>query len=220
MDSIFDYQHPYVCTDAVIFSLKTQEVNSYRRLPEIALQVLLYRRDEEPFVDKWCLPGGFLDIDELPEDNIRRKLSSKAELEDCWLEQLFTFCELQRDPRARVISITYLGLMRPQEALNYSGKATWLEVTELAKANLGFDHYQIIKTALQRLQAKVTYTDIIFRLLPPEFTLTQLQNVYEAITGEKQQTANFRRKIRPLVTETQLYTGEKGHRPAMIYREK
>jgi len=220
LDSIFNYEHPFVCTDAVVFTIKTQEPDSYRKLPETSLRILLYKRDSEPHQNKWCLPGGFLNIDELPEDNIRRKLSVKTDVDKCWLEQLYTFCDLNRDPRARVISIAYLGLMNEAESMEYENKAVWFDVNTISESDLGFDHYNIIKIALERLKSKILYTNIIFNLLPDEFTLTQLQNVYETILGKKDQAANFRRKIIDMVQETDKYTSDKGHRPAKLYTKK
>lgn len=234
MASIFNYEHPFVCTDAVVFTIKTQEPDSYRKLPETSLRILLYKRDTDPHQNKWCLPGGFLNIDELPEDNIRRKLFAKTDVDKCWLEQLYTFCDLNRDPRARVISISYLGLMNEAEAMKYESKTTWFTVQldagrtptlrsnglVLSESDLGFDHCSIIKIALERLRSKILYTNIIFNLLPEEFTLTQLQNVYETILCKKDQAANFRRKIIDLVQETARYTSDKGHRPAKLYTKK
>ena len=220
MKELFDYEHPFVCTDAVVFTIKTQEPDSYRKLPETKLRVLLVQRDSEPHQNKWCLPGGFLNIDELPEDNIRRKLSAKTDVDQCWLEQLYAFCDLDRDPRARVISIAYLGLMNETASMEHESKAAWFDVNAISKSDMGFDHYHIIKMALERLQSKILYTDIIFHLAPEEFTLTQLQNVYEIILGKKEQAANFRRKIIDLVQETDKYTSDKGHRPAKLYTRK
>jgi len=217
LDKILNYEHPFVCTDAVVFTIKTQAPDSYRKLPETGLRVLLYNRDSGPHQNKWCLPGGFLNIDELPEDNIRRKLFVKTDVNKCWLEQLYTFCGLDRDPRARVISIAYLGLMNEAESMEFESKAAWFDTNALCEPDLGFDHYNIIKIALERLQSKILYTDVIFNLLPEEFTLTQLQNVYEAILGKKDQAANFRRKIVDMVQETDKYTSDKGHRPAKLY---
>ena len=111
MTSIYKYEHPYVCTDAVVFRINTEATDNYRKLPEASLSVLLYQRESEPFKGLWSLPGGFLNIDETPEDNIRRKLASKSPVTECYLEQLYTFCDIDRDPRGRVISVAYLGLM-------------------------------------------------------------------------------------------------------------
>ena len=231
MDSIWNYEHPFVCTDAAVFTIKTTSPDSYRKLPETDLKILLYKRTMEPYQDKWCLPGGFLNIDEMPQDNIRRKLSEKSRANQCYLEQLYTFCDLQRDPRARVISIAYLGLMNESESKNFDSSAVWFTVNSgeqltlknnetLSVHDLGFDHYNIIKTAIDRLRSKILYSDIIYNLLPDEFTLTQLQNVYETILGKKAQAANFRRKIMDSVIETDGYTSDKGHRPAKLYRKK
>ena len=220
MDDIFNYEHPFVCTDAVVFTIKMQEPDSYRKLPEASLRILLYKRTAEPHKNKWCLPGGFLNIDEAPEDNIRRKISEKSYVDKCYLEQLYTFCDLERDPRARVISISYLGLMNEVESMEYESKAVWFDVNTISESDLGFDHYNIIKIALERLQSKIHYTDMVFSLLPAEFTLTQLQNVYEAILGKKELAANFRRKVIDMVGETDHYTSDKGHRPAKLYRKK
>ena len=217
LDNIFNYKHPFVCTDAVVFTIKTQEADSYRKLPETSLRILLYQRDTEPYKNKWCLPGGFLNIDELPEDNVRRKLSAKTDVDRCWLEQLYTFCDLKRDPRTRVISITYLGLINEDESTKLENKATWFDASILSEIELGFDHDSIIEMALERLKSKILYTNIVFNLLPEEFTLTQLQNVYEAILGKKDQAANFRRKVIDMVQETDQYTSDKGHRPAKLY---
>lgn len=235
MGNILSYEHPYVCTDAAVFTIKTREPDSYRKLPETELRVLLYKRQDEPYYGKWCLPGGFLNIDELPEDNIRRKLCDKAEIKSCRLEQLCTFCGLDRDPRGRVVSVAYLGLMNEEEAVKFENRAVWFTVKTspektlgfedenglmLSGDELGFDHYEIIQTALERLRSKILYTNIVFCLLPEEFTLTQLQNVYETILGKKDQAANFRRKIIDLVEETDRFTSDKGHRPAKLYKMK
>lgn len=230
MAGIFDYEHPFVCTDAVVFRIDTQEADSYRKLPETKLSVLLYERPCEPFTGKWCLPGGFLNIDETPEDNIKRKLSEKSGLTNCYLEQLYTFCDVERDSRGRVISIAYLGLLSERD-VQLNGE--WFTVTPLdhqltfqkgslllTEADFGFDHYHIIQKALERLRSKLSYSDIVFHLLPNEFTLTQIQNVYETIQGKKEQAANFRRKIADMVQETDRFTSEKGHRPAKIYIKK
>lgn len=234
MDSIFNYEHPFVCTDAVVFTIKTEEADSYRKLPEPDLKILLYKRNSEPFENKWCLPGGFLNIDESPEDNINRKLSEKSLVENCWLEQLYTFCDVDRDPRSRVISITYLGLMTESSSRKFDNESNWFTVKfcengsfvfenddcKLSEEDFGFDHYSIIKTAIERLQARAVYTDIVFNLLPEKFTLTGLQNVYEVILNKKDQAANFRRKIADFVEDTGELTSDKGHRPAKLFRKK
>jgi len=233
-DGIFKYEHPYVCTDAVIFTINTQESDSYRKLSDVNLRILLYHRPKEPYQNKWCLPGGFLNIDEMPENNIRRKILEKSHVDQCYLEQLYTFCGVGRDPRARVISLSYLGLMNEDESKKFEHDSTWFTLQfqnqqikisqddglELSEQDFGFDHYEIMNKALERLQSKIIYSDIIFHLLPQEFTLTQLQSVHETILGKKEQVANFRRKIGELVQETDRFTSDKGHRPARLFQKK
>ena len=155
---------------------------------------------------------------------------TKTQVEECYLEQLYTFCDLNRDPRSRVISIAYLGLLSEQAANKYdqyrfeiiTGKNELRfqnNALSLTAKDLGFDHYNIIQKALERLRAKIIYTDIVFNLMPELFTLTQLQNVYEIITGKKETTANFRRKVMPMLKEANTFTSDMGHRPAMLYKK-
>jgi len=222
-----------VTTDAVVFALRTLPADSYRKLPVMQLRVLLYQRADEPALGRWSLPGGFLNIDELPEDNARRKLSDKALTTKCYLEQLYTFCDLGRDPRARVISVVYLGLMREADTDHIGQSARWFTLTpgapdltlsdganRLVKSDLAFDHGNIIQVGLERLQAKIVYADLLFHLLPAQFTLTQMQNAYETILGRKESAANFRRKMAGRVVSTGRYVGDKGHRPAELYTQK
>lgn len=231
MDSILNYDHPFVCSDAVIFSIHSYEPDSYRKLPVPKLCVALYKREETPYKDFWCLPGGFLNIDETPEENIKRNILKKVSIYDCYLEQLYTFSQIDRDPRARTISISYLGLI-PEEQ-SHKLDCNWFDIDFkdnnlqfvnndlfLTEKNLGFDHADIIRYAVERLRTKITYSDVIFHLLPERFTLTQYQNAYEAITDEKQQTANFRRKIIGSVEITNDIATSKGHRPAKFYKKR
>ncbi len=231
MDSIFNYDHPFVCVDAVVFSIHTYDEDNYRKLPIPKLCVALYKRKEVPFKDLWCLPGGFINIDETPEQSIKRNVLKKIHVSDCYLEQLYTFSQINRDPRARIISISYLGLISEKQSQKLDCK--WFDIIleddtlslicddiTLFQQDLGFDHIDIIKYAITRLRAKVTYSDVIFDLLPERFTLTQYQNAFEAITGELQQVANFRRKIIENVVETKEMTTNLGHRPARLFERR
>ena len=193
MYDILHYEHPFVCTDAVIFTVDMKKVDNYRKLPDPTLKLLLYNRRHEPFQGKWSLPGGFLNIDELPEENIRAKLAQKVGFTDGYLEQLCTFCALERDPRARVVSIAYMGLVE-----KITTDQSWFIVTftpnglvfenetkKFSQTELAFDHYKIILTAIQRLQSKLWYSDLIFYLLPETFTLTHMQTIFETILQKK-----------------------------------
>jgi len=123
--------------------------------------------------------------------------------------------------------------MNEAESRRLDSEATWFTVGhdsgrpvfqngeyKLRDPDFGFDHYHIMQTALERLRSKILYRNVIFNLLPTEFTLTQLQNVYEAILGKKDQAANFRRKINDWVQGTGRYTSDKGHRPAELYTQR
>lgn len=227
---IHNFEHPFVCTDAVVFRIQEQDTHNYRKLAQPKLQVLLYKRPVKPSKGKWCLPGGFLNIDETAKECIEHKLYEKTKIESCYLEQLYTFADdLDRDERGRVIPIVYLGLISGEPKVSgewftvadYGPKLTFYRGSEsLTESDIGFDHYHFIQKALERLRSKLSYTDIVFNLLPAEFTLTQMQNVYEAITGKEEQAANFRRKIAAMVTETDRYTEDMGHRPAKIFVKK
>jgi len=242
---IFNYEHPFVTTDAVVLSVHSREQDGHRKLPEVTLRVLMYKRTEEPYKGLWSLPGGFLNIDELPEDNIRRKLSAKTSISNCYLEQLYTFCDIDRDPRSRVLSITYLGLMPEDSLTELPENAEWLTISPNQKepqlltpsliapahrdgngisANcaVAFDHLNIIDMAIKRLQNKIEYCDIALKLMPEEFTLTHFQNVYNAILADKHQyqKANFRRKTEQWVEPTGNMSERAGHRTARLFRRR
>ncbi len=130
--------------------------------------------------------------------------------------------------------MSYLGLMNEEESDKFKYEPGWFTVKNVSgrplffqndeilvsEGDIGFDHGEIIQTAIDRLQSKILYSNIVFHLLPEEFTLTQLQNIYETILGKKEQAANFRRKIMDMVQETGKYTSDKGHRPAKLYAKR
>jgi 8-oxo-dGTP diphosphatase len=162
------------------------------------LEVLLIKRKYEPFKSYWALPGGFvLDSDFSLEDAATRELYEETNVSNVYLEQLYTFGDRQRDPRGRVVTVSYLALLR-QEGLELrastdaSGVAWW-PVNELP--SLAFDHEKIVTYGYQRLKYKVEYTPAAFKLLPQKFTLRDLQTVYEAILGKPVDNRNFRKKF-------------------------
>ncbi|HEC22244.1 MAG TPA: NUDIX hydrolase [Chloroflexi bacterium] len=202
-------EHPAVAVDVVIFMIR-----------EGRLQVLLVKRRYPPFEGRWAIPGGFVHIDESLEDAARRELREETGVEDVYLEQLYTFGRPDRDPRMRVISVTYFALLPAGEidvrAGDDAADARWFPVDDLPP--LAFDHREIIEYALTRLRYKLEYTDVGFQLLPAEFTLTELQRAYEIVLGEQLDKRNFRRKIlqsRILRETGRLRAGE--GRPARLY---
>ncbi len=208
--ALADYPHPSVTVDVIVF-----------RLFEADLQVLLIRRGHDPFAGMWAVPGGFVDIDESLDGAAKRELEEETGLRDVYLEQLYTFGDVDRDPRGRVITIAYFALVPAAEQQPHAGddatEAGWWSVYDLPP--LAFDHAEILDYALQRLRYKLEYTAVGFELLPASFTLTELQTAYEIILGEELDKRNFRRKVKAadVIEETgDFQTGE--GRPARLYR--
>lgn len=209
----FSYQFPRaaVTVDCVVFGLDDED-----------LKVLLIRRDLPPFEDKWALPGGFVRLEETLEEAARRELQEETSLERVFLEQLYTFGGIDRDSRERVITVAYYALVRLSDhrvqAATDARDAVWFAMDDLPP--LAFDHDQILETAHQRLQGKVRYQPIGFELLPPKFTLTQLQKLYEIVLGRVLDKRNFRKKIQGMGILEELDEVEKdvAHRAARLYR--
>jgi 8-oxo-dGTP diphosphatase len=186
------------------------------------LKVLLIERALDPFKGRWALPGGFVRVDETLDDAARRELREEAGLDDVFLEQLYTFGAVERDPRERVVSVAYYALVRSAahetRAASDASDARWFRISNVPK--LAFDHGQILAAALQRLKGKVRYEPIGFELLPPKFTLSQLQHLYEAVLETELDKRNFRKKVLSFgllvpLKET-LMAGR--HRPAQLFR--
>ena len=202
-----------VTVDLVLFT-----VNENR------LKVMLVKRAEEPFRDDWSLPGGFIKKGESLDDAAQRVLIEKTGVNDVYMEQLYTFGEPKRDPRSRVITVAYIALIPwqslPQPESNKVTDLTWLPVDHLPK--LAFDHKAIIGYAVTRLRAKVSYSNIVYGLMPKQFRLSELQNMYECIINDKLDKRNFRKRM--LATGLLKDTGKKdiagAHRPAMLYQFK
>jgi 8-oxo-dGTP diphosphatase len=207
----YAYPHPAVTTDVVLFTLR-----------EGALSVLLIERCNPPFQGMWALPGGFLEIDEDLEHCAKRELQEETGIEGVYLEQLYTFGAPHRDPRERIISVTYFALTRSDslqpKAASDAARVAWFSVNELPQ--LGFDHAEIIRLARHRLVAKLNYSTIAFQLLPECFTLSQLQAVYETLLDEKLDKRNFRKAMltRGILRETGGFARSGNHRPAKTYR--
>ena len=205
------YPRPQLTVDLVLFTFAEDE-----------LRVLLIQRKHWPFAGSWALPGGFVEIDERIEDAAARELFEETAVEGVYLEQLYTFGDPGRDPRGRVVTVAYFAIVgadvvQSTRAGEETSDAGWFNVYDLP--SLAFDHDRIILYALQRLRSKLEYTALGFLLLPEEFTLGELQRVYEAVLQETLDRRNFRRKILAQgileTTDRQRY-GD--HRPARLYR--
>lgn len=269
-----DYERPSVTVDNLIFTVGEVESDNYRKLDEKELQLLLIQRKHEPFQDMWAICGGFVDVntDMSMEYTASRELEEETSLTDVYLEQLYTFGDKDRDPRTRVISVSYLALvpkhrlspkagddakntqwfsiksklLRTIKEENYVEKIVELTLksgdivlTETIKDKyfiegniikneievenpkfLAFDHAKVIYIALQRLKNKIEYTDVAFHLMPEYFTWAELQQVYEVILDKEFSPANFRRKVKHLVIETNKTTkgNGKGCAPAKLLK--
>ena len=186
------------------------------------LQVLLIRRGIPPFLGAWALPGGFVLPGETVDRAARRELEEETGLKDVFLEQLYTFGALDRDPRERVVSVAHYALVRPEDhavaAATDADDARWFSAGRLP--DLAFDHASIVDVALARLRGKLRYEPIGFELLPGEFTLTQFQRLYEAVLDTAIDKRNFRKKVLgyELLVPLKSRLKEGAHRPAQLFR--
>lgn len=192
------------------------------------LHALLRRRAWPPFLGMWSLPGAINPAGEQLKDTMLRELAAMR-LSEIWVEQLKTFdrppqyvdgalARPGRDPRGRVISVAYFGLVPPDGARPVADGHAWIAVDDLPE--LAFDHAEIVRYALWRLRNKIVYSSVAFQLLPETFTLTQLQRAYEMVLGERLDKRNFRRKALDAgaVVETGAQTRVGTRRPARLYR--
>jgi len=202
-------QHPWAAVDVVIF-----RVNGH------ALEALLVKIKHGPFRGRWAFPGGLVGLGESLDEAARRELLEKTPIRGIYLEQLFTFGDPARNPVRQVVSTAYFALLpasaaAPQAGTKYA-EAAWFDVTHLPV--LAYDHDRIAAVALERLRAKIAYTNVAYGLLPRAFTLGELQCVYEVIRGRPLDRRNFRKRVLEagLVRPLQRYR-RGAHRPAALY---
>lgn len=207
----YEYPHPAVTTDIVIFTVRDKQ-----------LKLLQIMRGGEPYKGKWALPGGFVQLDEDLETGARRELAEETGISGVYLEQLYTYGAVDRDPRERVITVAYSALI-PSEKIQLRASTDaeavgWFSMDELPE--LAFDHKKIVDMAHQRLVAKLDYSTIAFQFMPDEFTLSELQDVYEIILREEMDRRNFRKWMLALdqIKETGGERREGAHRPAKLYK--
>lgn len=208
------YDKPYVAptltVDAVIFQITNG-----------TLEVLVIKRPNDPFKDVWALPGGYNASGETTTHALHRIVLQKAGIDTekdlAYIEQLYTFDTIDRDPRGHAVSVTYMGCGRGIEIRNAGSHTAFLDVNNLPE--LAYDHANIIRYAHARLRAKFTYTNAVSAFLDSKFTLTQLQSAYEIIFGREFDKRNFRKKFLSLelIHETGDMWREGAHRPAKLY---
>lgn len=199
-----------LAADAVIFTVERSE-----------LKVLLIQMKKKPYTGRWAAPGGLIEPKETTRQTAERILKTQTGVTEVYLEQLQTFDNPKRDPNGRVVSVAYMALV-PSAGIKLKTTdrytaVRWWSVKKLPV--LAYDHTEIIKAAINRLRGKLEYTNIVWGLLPSEFTLTQLQSVYEIILNRKLDKRNFRRKIIDLGLVTSAGKKIKGeaYRPAELF---
>jgi len=200
---------PLVAVDVVIFTIA-----------DGALQALLVEVKAGPCAGRWAFPGGLVPVGESPETTATRELLAQTGIRDLYLEQLRTFGDPSRDPHAHVVSVAYFALV-PSKGEAQAGnpkyaRLAWFPVRALP--SLAYDHNAVAQYALTRLQAKLEYTNIVYSLLRREFTLGELQEIYEIILGRRLDRRNFRKKILAAGLLKALRRQRRGrHRPAQLY---
>jgi len=205
------YDFAVIATDVVIFTIKDGK-----------LQVLLIQMKKEPFEDMWAFPGGLVEPTESVEEAAQRHLEEKAGVTNVYLEQLYTFGEVERDPFGRVVSVAYFALIPSDEhkvkTLGEYDNIAWFPARNTPP--LAYDHDNILAVSISRLKSKLGYTNIVYSLLPDKFTFSDLRHVYEIIMGRELDKRNFRRKIESLdIIEKVPGKKRRGpHRPAQLYR--
>ena len=211
MSATYEFPRPALTVDCVVFGLDDGD-----------LKVLLIQRDLEPFRGRWALPGGFVRVAESLDDAARRELAEETGVSRVFLEQLYTFGQPDRDPLERVVSVAYFALVKLSDqriqAATDARAAAWFAAADVPR--LAFDHDRILDQALARLKGKLRYQPIGFELLPPKFTLTQLQRLYEVILERPLDKRNFRKKILGMdfIEELDEVEEDVAHRAARLYR--
>ena len=180
----YKYPHPSVTADCVIFGFDGTTI-----------KVLLIQRGIEPFKGKWAFPGGFMNIDETVEECAKRELEEETGLKNVSVEQFYTFSDVNRDPRERVITVAHYALVKLSEVKggDDAASARWFSMDEVP--SLAFDHDRILRMAVNRLKERICFEPIGFELLPEVFTMTELQNLYKAILEVTFDRRNFYNKI-------------------------
>jgi len=200
---------PIVAVDVAVFTVL-----------DAVLHVLLAMPRGGAFAGKWALPGGRVRPEESLDEAARRELAAQTGITNVYLEQLYTFGSLLRDPARRVVSVTYVALIPHGGRFQDAGSEkyahlAWRRASRLPP--LAYDHHAVVRTALGRLRAKLEYTNLVYTLLPRTFTLADLQSLYEAILGRALDRRNFRKKILSLGLLMRAGVRRGAHRPATLY---
>ena len=208
----YEYPRPALTIDCIVFGLDAQQ----------ELKVMLIQRNIPPFQGQWAIPGGFVRIEETLEEAALRELQEETGIHHIFLEQLYTFGDLGRDPRDRTVTVAYYALINLVEqkiqASTDARAAEWFAISNIPQ--LAFDHNQILLVAIARLRSKIRYEPIGFELLPQNFSLSQLQRLYETVLDRPLDKRNFRKKIlgMDLLIDTGKVEHNVAHRAAKLYQ--
>jgi ADP-ribose pyrophosphatase YjhB (NUDIX family) len=244
-------------SDLLIFGIDSRVSNNVRTLPKKYFSILLVKRNKEPFINKWCLPGGYVNNNETSKEASNRILKKETGLTDVYMQQVGIYDAINRDPRGRTISSAYMALIdRTILKQEISSEAAWFDIEVIEKDNIikvklsnqdeiicydvkkitidkktneyeyevinksdiAFDHDKIIIKGIMDLRYKVNSTDIVFNLMPEEFTIGELKQVYSLLLGKELVNSAFRRVIAPKIIETGKMISTGGHRPSMLCR--
>jgi ADP-ribose pyrophosphatase YjhB (NUDIX family) len=207
-----DYDAPLCTVDMAIFAVEKEE-----------LKVLLIKRTEHPHKDRWALPGGFCDLknDANTDATAHRKLLEKTGIKSPYLEQVESIGNAVRDPRGWSITILYFALIDFETVGKdlQTEDAQWFTLSEALKRDLAFDHKNLLRKAINRLRNKTRYTALPISLMPDEFTLTELQNMFELILDSSLQKKSFRRRME--ASDLLVETGKMrptARRPAALFK--
>lgn len=201
-----------VSVDAVVFGYESKN----------DLSVLLIKRGIAPFKDQWALPGGLVLNEESLEDAVERELKEETGVAIDYLEQLYTFGAPNRDPRNRVLSVSYFGLVKPNhfaiKADTDAADVQWFALSDLP--TLAFDHDNILNIARQRLKSKLRYAPIGFDLLSDEFPFSDLEHLYMTILEQNIDRRNFRKKMLSfgIIEDTNTIEKIGSGRPAKLFK--
>jgi len=205
-------QNIKVAVDAVVFGYESKK----------NLSVLLIRRGVAPFKGSWALPGGLVLENESLEEAVERELSEETGIEIDYLEQLYSFGKPKRDPRNRVVSISYFGLVKPKhfkiEAATDAAEVEWFPINAIPE--LAFDYQTILNLAKERLKSKLHYQPIGFDLLNKSFPFSDLEHLYTTILEKDIDRRNFRKKLMSfgIIEETGKMSQVGSGRPAKLFR--
>ena len=220
MSFCYEFPRPALAVDCVVFGVPPSTWSDSREL-----RVILVKRGEPPFPGRWALPGGHVEMGETLETAAERELAEETGAKISYMEQLYTFGGLNRDPRGRVVSVAYFALVRADQFVLRGAsdaiQAEWWDLKLALKPKfLAFDHREVLSKAVERLKGKVRYAPIGFHLLPPTFSLGELQTLYEIVLGRELDKSNFRKRVLKMgiLAEADGQQTDVSHRPAKLYR--